>query len=127
MSYITLFIAWLQMQSMNLSGGAWSLAFWNKVLVMNTTIFKLSWFIWGIAIIWAILYGLVAIRRGLSLSELFSCVGCVGIILLLLPLGAWINMKEAEGIVHSLGPTGEIANTMNFYISLALFLFFGVF
>lgn len=126
MSYLTLFIAWIQMQGSELADHAWSYAFWNKVLDLNVGAYHLSWWIWGIFIIFAVVLGVIASARGESFGSILGCVGCGGIILLLLPLGAYINLIEARGIVASISPEG-IINPTNFYVSLGLFLFLGIF
>lgn len=127
MSYLTMFIAWLQMQNSGLSDHAWSWAFWNKVLALNIGAYHLSWWIWGVFLVAAVLFGVITIIRHGDFKGCLGCFGCGGIILLLLPLGAWINLIEIRGIVNSINANAGIVNTMNFYISLALFLFFGIF
>lgn len=127
MSYITLFIAWLQMQGSALVGNAWNYAFWTKVLALNTAIFNLSWWIWGIFLLVMLVYTLIAMSRGASFLEAIGCLGCFGVILLLLPFGAWINMVEAAGILASMSAAAGITNMTNFIVSLILFLMFGVF
>jgi len=115
------------MQNSNLTGSAWNYEFWSKVLTLNTSAYHLSWWIWGIFLVVALVAGIISLVKGNSLRGLLGCVGCVGLIFLLLPLGAWINMREAAGIVASMSATEGIVNMSNFIISVLLFFLFGIF
>jgi hypothetical protein len=115
------------MQGSNLVGNAWQYAFWSKVLALNVAAFHLSWWIWGIFLAVAIIYTLYSLAHGASVGDVIGCLGCGGLILLLLPLGAWLNMVEAAGIVASMSATAGIVNVSNFVVSVVLFFVFGIF
>ena len=127
MSWFILLVALIRMSGSELVGHAWDYAYWQLVAQMNTTVYDWSWTIWTVFMICAFVAGVFGLLRGAKLSESFGCLGCGGIIMLLLPFGAWVNMTEAVSIVNSMSPTEGIVTMSKFVIGLVLYLFFGIF
>lgn len=131
MSWLTFFIAWFQMQGSPLTNDAWWDEYLNKLVGLNHFMLDLSWWIWGIIIGIIVVAVLVVVifARGFELKFHLGCgLGggfLFGLILLLLPLIAWINLQLVQGMANSFGPEG-ITNTGNFIVSLVLLIFLGL-
>lgn len=130
MSWLAFFIAWFMMQSSTAVNDAWWDQYLEKLVGVHQVLFSLSWLVWvifilGIAIAAFVLFVMIKDNdRRLSGCSL-GC-GCFPLIVLLaLPLVAWINLLLAQGMANSFGPNG-ITNTGNFIVSLVLLIILGL-
>ncbi len=111
MSYISLFVALLQTMGSTLTGAPWWDLYLDNLVGVETWFYHASWWIWGIALVIAIVFVVLAYLGGenkdAGIGAGLGC-GCLMIVLLTLPLWEWITLKLAQGMASAIDPTGVV-------------------
>lgn len=125
MSYLSLLIA-LFMTGEVPPEKVWLDVYLDKLVVVERFFLNLSWWIFGIAIVVAIIWGAFSLlNRSLRSWSLSLGCGCLALVLLSLPLFEWITLKLAIGMAEAVGPQGMI-DSGKFWVHLIIYILIGL-
>ncbi len=126
MYILTALIALFQMIGSPLTGNAWTDAFLDKMVGVETMFMGLAWWIWGIAIVLAIAGFIVNRFFNVDFGfEIGIGCGCAAIILLVWPLLEMLSVFLVSGVADNFNPETGVTNPAAFIIYLLLYLSLG--